>query len=419
MLRLKGRLGKWSRAAFSAALYCLLPTAYCLLLSAYCLPSSAQSLGDAQPGRPTLRRGPLWAKQPSGTFAWLHAVYFVDGARGWAVGGRGALLSTKDGGASWQALRPPTADTLRDVFFTDELTGWLVCEADLFNLKTESDARSYLLRTADGGATWSRVELAKREPTNVARDDAAGRLLRVVFADREHGWTFGEEGTLYATSDGGDSWARQSVPTRHLLLGAHFLDARRGWLVGAGATFLYTSDGGATWRAGSLVTHADFDAGRVDAAKGDASARASAQTATRASAQATAPRVNAVSFVDERRGWAVGAAGAVYTTVNGGRSWRALASGTDADLLDVKFFDASTGWAVGAAGTLLHTRDGGETWEPESADTKHQLERLFFVNRRTAWAVGFGGTILSYVNPKAPTPSAPPALRSRDDAKRP
>lgn len=303
----------------------------------------------------------VWRRQPSGTLAWLRAVHFIDAERGWAVGGKGALLSTADGGRTWRASDPPTDDTLRDVFFTDERTGWIVCERDLYRLRTNDERRSYLLKTENGGGTWARVEVAK--------DDANARLVRLAFADAAHGWTFGEEGALYVTTDGGATWARRRVPTRHLLLDAAFHDPGRGWLVGAGGTFLHTSDGGQTWSAGLVVAPTAHD-------------------------DARAPRINAVSFVDERRGWAVGSGGAVYSTADGGRSWRAQATGTDADLLDVKFFDEREGWAVGAAGTALHTRDGGRHWAAVPTGTKHTLESISLRDRR-GWAVGFGGTIVS------------------------
>src|SRR5918997_5961645 len=77
---------------------------FCLLLTAYCLPLTAYSSSGS------------WAKQKSGTLAWLHAVYFVDGRRGFAVGGKGALLATEDGGARWELRRAPVEDTLHDIF---------------------------------------------------------------------------------------------------------------------------------------------------------------------------------------------------------------------------------------------------------------------------------------------------------------
>jgi photosystem II stability/assembly factor-like uncharacterized protein len=175
------------------------------------------------------------------------------------------------------------------------------------------------------------------------------------------------------------------VPTRHLLLGGAFLDSDRGWLVGAGATILQTADGGETWRAGAVLDDAMLG--------GSGSARV---------------RFTAVSFVDARRGWAVGARGRIFATRDGGRTWRAQVSNVESDLLDVKFTSASEGWACGTEGALLHTRDGGAHWNVESSGTPHTLERLCFIDNTRGWAVGFGGTIISY---NANIPSRRPELK--------
>jgi photosystem II stability/assembly factor-like uncharacterized protein len=304
-----------------------------------------------------------WEAQASGTLAWLRAVYFVDESRGWAVGSKGALLMTTDGGRTWAKRRAPTEDTLRDVYFADEQTGWLICDRSIYLLRTKQEPRSYLLRTTDGGASWSRVE--------VTGADIDVLLMRVAFVDGARGWAFGEMGALYATTDGGASWERQTLPTKHLLLGGAFLAAGQGWLVGAGSTILYNPDG-TQWRAGS-------------------------------SPNITTTRFNAVSFVEGRRGWAVGERGLVLATPNGGRSWVRQESNVRVDLSDVKFIDATEGWAVGAQGTIIHTTDGGANWRLEPSGTRHPLERLSFASRARAWAVGFGGTIINYAgNAAAP-----------------
>jgi len=344
------------------AAFLLLPFTFLLL------PSAAAAAGS-------------WARQKSGTLAWLHAVYFVDGRRGFAVGGKGALLATEDGGARWEVRRAPAEDTLHDIFFTDERTGWVACERSIFLLKTKEEQRSYLLKTEDGGGSWRRVA--------VAGADVDARLVRVRFADREHGWAFGEMGALFATTDGGETWARQRVPTRHLLLGGAFLDARRGWLVGAGSTLLQTSDGGESWLAAQLVGQ------QITTPPAATSPASSNAPSTSKSTAAPSVRFNAVSFADARRGWAVGGGGAIFATEDGGRTWRAQASNVSADLLDVKFFDAREGVAVGGDGTALHTSDGGRTWRAEPTGTPHTLERLSFAGRTRGWAVGFGGTIIS------------------------
>lgn len=317
-----------------------------------------------------------WESQTSGTLAWLRAVYFVDEARGWAVGSKGALLATTDGGASWEVRRRPTEDTLRDVYFMNEQTGWLVCDRSIYLLKTREEPRSYLLKTVDGGASWSRVE--------VTGADVDVLLTRVAFVDEARGWAFGEMGALYSTTDGGASWSRRSVPTKHLLLGGAFLAAGQGWLVGAGNTILYNPDGEG-WRAGSSPISA-------------------------------ATRFNAVAFVDARRGWAVGERGLLLSTTNGGREWSRQESNVGVDLSDVKFLDARTGWAVGTQGTIIHTTDGGAHWQIEPSGTRHPLERLSVVSRGRAWAVGFGGTIIRYASD---APAAPPPQLKLPDREQP
>jgi photosystem II stability/assembly factor-like uncharacterized protein len=321
--------------------------AFGLLLTAHC------SLLTAFAG--------TWTKQRTSSLAWLHAVYFLDQNRGWAVGSRGTLLSTADGGKSWQPKPQPTEDAIRDIYFADALQGWLLCERNIYDLRSNDEQRAYLMKTTDGGNHWKRVNL---RGVNV---DA--RLMRALFSNGGRGWAFGEGGSIYTTRDSGATWIKLQAPTRYLLLGGVFIDENSGWLVGAGATILQTSDGGETWHQSRMPGPTNI-------------------------------RFNAASFIDARYGWAVGSGGAIYRTINGGRSWQSQSSGVIADLFDVKFLDAAEGWAVGAEGTLLHTRDGGLHWITEPSATPHALERIFFTDRSHGWAVGFGGTIISYDSTK-------------------
>jgi photosystem II stability/assembly factor-like uncharacterized protein len=322
---------------------CFLPSAFCLLLTftSFLVSASAQN---------------RWTRQSSGTLSWLHAVFFLDQNKGWAVGSRGALLSTLDGGRSWQAGPKPTEDVLRDIYFSDAKNGWLVCEANVYELKGKNP-RTYLMTTHDGGFRWERVSIPDA--------DIDARLVRVVFSPQGRGWFFGEAGTLFTTTDDGRNWKRQQIPTRHLLLGGSLVNNDRGWLVGAASTILQTSDGGETWSASNLM-------------------------------EAQSVRFNAASFVDDRQGWAVGGAGKIFRTVNGGRTFQPQSSGVSADLLDVKFVNALDGWAVGTEGTIVHTFDAGLHWTQEVSGTTHPLERIYFTDRDHGWAVGFGGSIVTY-----------------------
>lgn len=299
-----------------------------------------------------------WVRQKAGTMAWLRSVFFHDQNRGWAAGSKGTLLHTTDGGQSWQVRANVGNDIIRDIFFLDQQTGWLVCEVNAYELKTKDEPRAYLLKTTDSGETWKRIE--------VKGFDINAVLVRAVFSRGGRGWTFGENGAIYATRDAGETWSALHSPTRRLLLGGIFVDDDRGWIVGAGATIIQTSDGGDTWYQPRLP----------DAEK--------------------TLRFTAASFVDNRIGWAVGSGGSVYHTTNGGRTWQRQVSGVNTDLFDVKFVDAREGWAVGAEGTIIHTVDGGQQWTTERSETQHPLERVFFTDKTRGWAVGFGGTVVAY-----------------------
>ena len=80
-----------------------------------------------------------------------------DGHRGWAVGSRGTILATADGGRNWAAQPSGTAATLDGVFFLpDGLHGWVWGEGRF-------------LKTDDGGASWHAVEATRVAPGGGSR----------------------------------------------------------------------------------------------------------------------------------------------------------------------------------------------------------------------------------------------------------
>jgi photosystem II stability/assembly factor-like uncharacterized protein len=64
----------------------------------------------------------------------------------WAVGSRGTILGTTDGGATWQIQRSGTSQALAGIFFTNRLHGWAVGHYNT------------ILKTTDGGQTWIKVD---------------------------------------------------------------------------------------------------------------------------------------------------------------------------------------------------------------------------------------------------------------------
>ncbi len=108
--------------------------------------------------------------------------------------------------------------------------------------------------------------------------------------------------------------------------------------------------------------------------------------------------LTAVSFVDDRRGWAVGHGGVVLATLDGGENWSMMHSaGADVSLLSVWFGDAAHGIAVGAFGFAMETRDGGRTWKRipvgQGEDADRHLNAIFAGNDQTLYLAAEAGTV--------------------------
>jgi photosystem II stability/assembly factor-like uncharacterized protein len=169
-----------------------------------------------------------WAmKAPLATTSLLLDVAAVDG-RLVAVGERGHILVSDDGGGSWTQAEVPTRTLLTGIFMHDRQLGWAVGHDHV------------VLRTRDGGLTWERV---------YAAPEREHPLLDVWFADDRRGLAVGAYGELLTTADGGDTWEPRPVHAEDDFHLNQIVAAREGTLyVAAESGRLYRSgDGGTTW----------------------------------------------------------------------------------------------------------------------------------------------------------------------------
>lgn len=173
----------------------------------------------AEAAFPALERPAMQVRVPER--AVLQAAVFA-GKRVVAVGERGIVLLSDDGGMHWrQAKGVPVSTTLTAVRFVDAKLGWAVGHGGV------------ILHSNDGGETWAR--------------QADGRLLAKVALDAAQ---------QRADAAPGDAMSVRQLKSAQLLAGdgpdkplldLHFFNARRGFVVGAYNLFFETSDGGATW----------------------------------------------------------------------------------------------------------------------------------------------------------------------------
>lgn len=264
-----------------------------------------------------------------------------------SVWGRGLILASGDGGRTWRQVYPTVSPgPVAAISFVSATTG--------FGLGIPGDAAA-ITRTDDGGQGWRTVGRLPEPAAMIATDSYAPALS---FADATHGWAVGA-GHLYASTDGGRTWTRTTVPARASLVeGVAFVDALHGCVIGTSGDGLTnaevsTSDGGRAW---------------------------SNETDLR-SALVCATGTAGIAIDDAAR--ALFDDGRVPVLVSGGSSWWALFDGdgiartTDGGAAwtfvdwpergsigptSISFGDATHGWFITEMGDLYRTADAGLTW---------------------------------------------------------
>jgi photosystem II stability/assembly factor-like uncharacterized protein len=282
------------------------------------------------------------------------------------------MVRTTDGGNSWTELPIEQADikitTLNAVSFVSQTLGWAA--------GANSRGAGVVAKTTDGGQSWALYELKFNQmPTSI------------FFVDESTGWMGGvtqrpdredEEGgpsQLLATTDGGRTWVAQyRVPVS--ITDIHFTDKKNGWAVGFQGAIYHTSDGGQSWNR----QRSELEPSGIPKPAGEEFT------------------LRGIHFIDPQRGWAVARseseeAGRLLATTNGGLTWSRV-FGSNEKFWDVFFVSPNEGWIAAGARYIYHTTDGGYQWqtEPISFEQNMPIYRLGGTDASHMWAVG-GGAI--------------------------
>lgn len=327
-----------------------------------------------------------WLAQQGGSTARLRGLSVVDAEVAWASGAGGTVLRTTDGGKTWSTLHVPDTEALdfRDVEAIDARTAYL--------LSIGEGGLSRIYKTEDGGANW---ELRYRNTT------PDGFLDALAFWDADHGIALGDplDGRfeILATDDGGRTWrpiAPKGMPPALPGEGAF----------AASGTCLVTGEGGLAW----------FGTGGAEAARVFRSTdhgRTWTVRETPVVAGSPSSGIFSLAFDAEGRGVAVGgdykvparAGNLVALTRDGGRTWTKPEGHGPAGFRSAVAFipgrDGLAVLAVGPTGADLSI-DGGERWSPLGTDGFHSLA---VAGPAAGWAVGEGGTVARFVG----EPSSP------------
>ncbi|CAN7245279.1 YCF48-related protein [Pseudoduganella sp. LjRoot289] len=265
-----------------------------------------------------------------------------------AVGLRGHIVISDDGGRQWKQARSPVSSDLLAVSFPTSTQGWAVGHGGV------------VLHSADGGATWTR-QLDGRQASalairhyeaQLAAGKQAGQFLKreqslavdgtqpfldVYFESATTGYVVGTFNRLYRTQDGGKTWTpwmdRSDNPDE-----LHFYAIRGG----AHGVYL-VGEQGMVWR--------------LDAA------------AERFVAMRTPYKGTLFGVVSAGPGTLLvyGMRGSLLRTADEGKTWETIATGNPAGITSGAVLQDGTIVLVNQAGGIDLSRDDGKSFNAQKS----------------------------------------------------
>jgi photosystem II stability/assembly factor-like uncharacterized protein len=277
------------------------------------------------------------------------------------------ILVTEDSGTNWEVIAEFDSLKLNDLFFVDENVGWAVGLLDELGI---------ILKSIDGGYNWETIF-----EQNISY---SGGFSTIQFIDLEIGWAVGKpsnswEGNceLLKTTDGGFNW----IPANdsfYIIASFQFLNESDGWLIesrppnGWSTTAHYfikrTNDGGLNWEDifARGVPYYSFYLPSLYFMNPD------------------------TGWVQES--WTLQSASGIKKTTDRGLSWHTVTMNTPSDGA-MHFSDELNGSIVGKNGEILSTQDGGQSWiERSTMITSRQLLAVDFHDDTNGWVTALDYT---------------------------
>lgn len=298
-----------------------------------------------------------------------------------AVGERGVIIVSEDGGETWEQAAVPASIALTGVVFPTAQSGWAVGHDGL------------ILHSSDGGRSWQKQLDGHRLNESIVA--VAEEIVERYRAEVEE-LQAAEEVDEYALEDAGFMLEEaefmlegamddaEAGPVRPLL-DVWFRSDQEGYVTGSYGMLLHTADAGQNWE---LVSD------RIGSAQ--------------------AFHLNQIVAAPDGALFIAGEAGNVYRSLDGGQSWDTLQPGYEGSFYGIVVVpDGSAGYellAYGLRGNLYASVDRGETWSQLDSGTTITITTGMLLPDGAVVLAGQGGLILT----RAPGQSSFVAARNPD-----
>lgn len=277
----------------------------------------------------------------------LIASYFVNTTRGWAVGMRGAIIRTSDGGTTWSAQESGTQKNLYGIYCVTDFICYAAGEGGV------------ILKTTDGGNNWSALV------SGVATD-----LFGVSCpADATTCYVTGAGGVMLKTIDGGVNWPAQTSNTAKDLyaISCPMGDNSNCYAAGASGTVVKTINAGTTW--GTLTTGTAIDLFSIECPQ--------AATPTTCFAAGT---------------------GNVFKTSDSGLTWALGPIGGNFRSVSCPPGDVTNCYVAGSGGVVRYTSNGGNTYAFRDIPQTFKINSVFCVTASTCYVFCERGKVYKTTN---------------------
>jgi len=276
----------------------------------------------------------------------FNSITTPDGINIIAVGNNGNLFRSSNGGTTWSK---------------NVVSGYNFKSVASFN-------NTVWIATADGKVIKTSKGQSVLTPANVSLVSLNG----VTFLDEQNGYTCGNGGEVYRTTNGGASWEvrNSGIAISAKLNSISFKDINNGVVVGDGGVIYMTVNAGMTWTASSSTTSRNllkvkyFTDGACAVGEYGVLLRKPTSGSWAPVNMKIVTDIRGISGLDYNNIKVCGGGGFIRSNSNNSAGFLSFeANPMMANLVDIFYYDANTGFAVSSMNdAIIKTTNNGANW---------------------------------------------------------